>query len=121
VISEVGNPSIVVKTGDGKDVRIEVPDNSASFSLTRAASPTWISEPTSAQCGEDGRIQPDREGSAVWLHKGFELRIIDDELRALPLGTEVDLTPTSIIAHGWDDIGSVSSRSVGPTDTTKPT
>ena len=95
VISEVGNPSIVVKTRDGKDVRIELPDNLSIFALSK------------------GRF------TDVWLHKGFELRIIDDELRGIALGHKKwDLTPNSIISHGWVDDIEVRVLSIkwGPTD-----
>lgn len=57
--------------------------------------------------------------SLSWLHRGFELRLIDEKLRGIALGHKKwDLTPDSIMAHGWiDDIeGRVISIKYGPTE-----
>jgi hypothetical protein len=57
--------------------------------------------------------------SAVWLHRGFELRIIEEQLRGIALGEKKwDRTPGSIISHGWVDDIEIRILSVkwGPTD-----
>ena len=57
--------------------------------------------------------------SLSWLHEGFELRFVDDELRGIALGhRKWDLTPDTIMAHGWvDDIEDrVISIKYGPTE-----
>jgi len=120
VITEVGNPSIVVKTRDGKDVRIEVPDNVSIFALSKGRfTDVDLGTYVGAVAVKMDEYSPIVRDSAVWLHKGFELRIIDDELRGIALGHKKwDLTPDSIISHGWvDDIEvRVISIKWGPTD-----
>ena len=57
--------------------------------------------------------------SLSWLHRGFELRVIEEELRGIAVGhKEWDLTSETIIAHGWvDDMeGRVISIKYGPTE-----
>jgi len=57
--------------------------------------------------------------SAVFLHRGFELRIIDERLRGIALGEKKwDLTSESIISHGWVDDMEIRVLSIkwGPTD-----
>jgi len=54
-----------------------------------------------------------------WLHRGYELRIIDEQLRGIAAGHKKwSLTKESIIAHGWvDDIeGRILSIKYGPTE-----
>ena len=120
VISEVGNPSIVVKTRDGKDVRIELSDNLSIFALSKGRfTDVDLGTYVGAAAVKMDEYSPIVRDSAVWLHKGFELRIIDDELRGIALGHKKwDLTPDSIISHGWvDDIEvRVISIKWGPTD-----
>jgi hypothetical protein len=120
VISEVGNPSIVLKTRDGKDVRVEIPDNVSIFALSKGRfTDLDLGTYVGAVAVKMDEYSPIVRDSAVWLHKGFELRIIDEELRGIALGHKKwDLTPDSIISHGWvDDIEvRVISIKWGPTD-----
>jgi hypothetical protein len=57
--------------------------------------------------------------SLSWLHKGFELRLIDESLRGIAVGhTKWDLTSKSVMTHGWvdDQEGRVISIKYGPTE-----
>lgn len=119
-ITSVEASSMVVKTGDGKTVRLELPDDLTVIGLTKGRFTdvdfgTYVGT-VAVQLDEYSPILRD---SAVWLHRGFELRVIDEELRGIALGEKPwDLTPESIISHGWvDDIEiRVLSIKWGPTD-----
>src|SRR5258706_10487699 len=74
VISEVGNPSIVVKTRDGKDVRIEVPDNVSIFSLSKGRfTDVDLGTYVGAVAVKMDEYSPIVWVSGVFLLKGFEL------------------------------------------------
>jgi hypothetical protein len=65
------------------------------------------------------KFSPIVRDSMSWLHEGYELRIIDEDLRGIALGHKSwDLTSESIIAHGWvDDLEiRVISIKYGPTE-----
>jgi hypothetical protein len=67
----------------------------------------------------DDRYSPIYRDSLSWLHKGLELRIIDEKLRGIALGhMKWDLTPSSVMTHGWvDDLEiRVISIKYGPTE-----
>ena len=68
----------------------------------------------------DDSYSPIVRDSLSWLHKGFELRIIDEKLRGIAVGhTEVGPDArVAIMAHGWvDDLeGRVISIKYGPTE-----
>jgi len=119
-ISSVQASTMIVETGDGKTVRLGLPDDLTVISLTKGRFTdvdfgTYVGT-VAVQLDEYSPILRD---SAVWLHKGFELRVIDEELRGIALGEKPwDLMPESIISHGWvDDIEiRVLSIKWGPTD-----
>src|SRR5439155_21590962 len=76
VISEVGNPSIVVKTRDGKDVRIELPDNLSIFALSKGCfTDVDLGTYVGAAPGKMDEYSHIVRDAAVWLHKGLELPI----------------------------------------------
>lgn len=119
-IVKVENPSFIVKTRDGKTVRIGVSDATTTISLSKGSfSNVDLGTYVGAVAVKLDEYSPIVRDSAVWLHKGFELRIIDEELRGIALGHKKwDLTPDSIISQGWVDDIEVRVLSIkwGPTD-----
>lgn len=119
-IISVQDSSMTVKTNDGKTVRLELSDDSTVISLTKGRFSdvdfgTYVGT-VAVQLDEYSPILRD---SAVWLHRGFELRIIEEQLRGIALGEKKwDRTPGSIISHGWVDDIEIRILSVkwGPTD-----
>ena len=118
-VTRVEGASIVVKTGDGKTLSIGLQDNTTVIGLSKGSFTEvdfGVYVGTVAVKLEE--YSPIVRDSAVWLHKGFELRIIDDKLRGIALGhRKWDLTPDSIISHGWVDDLEVRVLSIkwGPT------
>ncbi|MGH8830671.1 MAG: hypothetical protein ACREXV_06225 [Polaromonas sp.] len=120
VVITVDASSIVVKTRDGKTVRLRLSDNLTIISLTKGSyTAVDFGVYVGAVAVRLDEYSPIVRDSLSWLHKGFELRIIDEQLRGIAVGHKKwDLTPDSIIAHGWiDDIeGRVVSIKWGPTE-----
>ncbi len=120
LITKVEGSSIAVKTGAGKTVRLALPDDAAIISLTKASFTdvdygTYVGS-VAVRLDEYSPIVRD---SLSWLHKGFELRIVDEQLRGIALGHKRwDLVRDSIIAHGWVDDMEVRVISIkyGPTE-----
>jgi hypothetical protein len=119
-IVEVAGSSIVVKIAGGKTERLAFSDNVAVFRLSQGS---FTKVDFGVYVGAVGvkldQYSPIVRDSLSWLHKGFELRIIDEQLRGIASGHKKwDLTPETIIAHGWiDDIeGRVISIKYGPTE-----
>ncbi|UCF76131.1 MAG: hypothetical protein JSU71_02095 [Betaproteobacteria bacterium] len=114
--------SIFVKTGDGKLVQLRLNDELSVFNLTKASYVdayfgTYVGA-VSVRLG-DNIYSPIIRDSLSWLHRGFELRIVDQELRGIALGHQKwDLTPDSVMTHGWvdDQEGRVISIKYGPTE-----
>ena len=119
-ITAVQPSSIVMKTGEGKTVRLGITDVVPIFSLSKGSfTDVDFGVYVGAAAVRLDQYSPIIRDSAVWLHKGFELRIIDEQLRGIALGEKKwDLTPDSVIAHGWVDDIEVRVLSVkwGPTD-----
>ncbi len=120
VITKVDTSSITVKTRDGKTIRLRLSDDLTVISLTKGS---FTAVDFGVYVGAVGvrleEYSPIVRDSLSWLHRGFELRIIDEQLRGIAVGHKKwDLTPDSIIAHGWvDDIeGRVISIKWGPTE-----
>ncbi len=119
-ITKVEASAIVIKTNDGKSVRFGIPDGLTVISLTKGSFTkvdfgTYVGS-VAVKLNEYSPIVRD---SLSWLHEGFELRIIAEELRGIAVGhKEWDLTAETIIAHGWvDDMeGRVISIKYGPTE-----
>jgi hypothetical protein len=113
---------MVVKTRDGRSLRFGLSINTTVFSLTRGnfadvTFGTYVGS-VSEQLGDD-IYSPIRRQSLSWLHKGYELRIFDEQLRGLAVGfTKWDLTRNSVMTHGWvDDMEDrVLSIKYGPTE-----
>ena len=117
VITEVDGATMVMETTDGKTIHLGIPDYITVFSLTEARFEdlefgAYIGAANVQLTGE--RHSPFIRDSASWLHEGFELRIIDEDIRGIALGhtpwdlpnrsTEASVAETSM-THGWiDDI-----------------
>lgn len=119
-IDAVEDSSIVVKTRDGTAVELRMPDNVTVLRLSEAS---FTDVDFGAYVGSVSKrlddYSPIVRDSLSWLHRGYELRIFDEQLRGLALGhTEWDLTPESVITHGWvDDLEiRVLSIKYGPTE-----
>jgi len=123
-LSKVEAASVVVKTADGRAVRLELSNNLTMISLSKASFAdvdfgTYVGSVAVRLDVNSPIVRAIPRDSLSWLHEGFELRIIDEQLRGIALGHKKwDLTPESIIAHGWvDDLeGRVLSIKYGPTE-----
>lgn len=119
-VTRVEGSSITVKTSDGKTLRIGLKDDTTVISLVKGSfAEVDFGTYVGAVAVKLEAYSPIVRDSAVWLHKGFELRIIDEQLRGIALGhRKWDLTPDSIISHGWVDDIEVRVLSIkwGPTD-----
>lgn len=112
--------SIVVKTVNGETVPVEIATYTSVFKLSKASFTdvefgAYVGS-VSKRLDEQSPIVRD---SLSWLHLGYELRILDEELRGLAVGhTPWDLTPESVMTHGWvDDLEvRVISIKYGPTE-----
>ena len=119
-IATVDATSIMVKTKDGTSVSLGFSENTAVFALSEGS---FTKVDFGVYVGAVGvklpEYSPIIRDSLSWLHKGFELRIIDEDLRGIASGhRKWALTPDTIIAHGWvDDMeGRVLSIKYGPTE-----
>jgi hypothetical protein len=120
VISKVDGTSMVVKTLAGNTVRLGLPEDLTIISLTKASF-TDVDYGTyvGAVAVRLDEYSPIIRDSLSWLHRGFELRIVDEQLRGIALGHKRwDLTRDSIIAHGWVDDMEIRVISIkyGPTE-----
>lgn len=119
-IASVQGPSMLVKAKNGRTVRIALPDNLTVISLRKGSfTEVDFGVYVGAVAYQLNEYSPIVRDSAVWLHKGMELRIIDEKLRGIAIGEKKwDLTPASKIAHGWvDDLEDrVISIKWGPSD-----
>jgi hypothetical protein len=118
-VTKVDGSVFVVKNGE-KTYRIGLPDGAAILALsegsfTRVEYGVYVG----AVAVKLDAYSPIVRDSLSWLHRGFELRIIDEELRGIASGHQPwNLTNETIIAHGWvDDMeGRVISIKYGPTE-----
>ena len=120
VITKVDANSMAVKTAAGNTVRLGLPDDLGIISLNKASF-TEVDYGTyvGAVAVRLDEYSPIIRDSLSWLHRGFELRIVDEQLRGIALGHKGwDLTRDSIIAHGWVDDMEVRVISIkyGPTE-----
>lgn len=104
-VTKADASSITVKTGDGKTLGIGLNADTTFIGLTKGSfADVDFGVYVGAVAVKLEEYSPIVRDSAVWLHKGFELRIIDEKLRGIALGHKKwDLTPDSIISHGWVD------------------
>jgi hypothetical protein len=120
-ITAVQRDTIEVRTGTGRSQAIRVTDESTIILLSPAS---FVDVEFGTYVGAvsekmDDRYSPILRDSLSWLHKGLELRIVDEKLRGIALGhMKWDLTPVSVMTHGWvDDLEiRVISIKYGPTE-----
>ncbi len=119
VITKVDSSSMLVKTSAGNAVRLGLPDDLAIIRLSKASfSEVDFGTYVGSVAVRLDEYSPIIRDSLSWLHRGFELRIVDDQLRGIALGHKGwDLTGESIIAHGWVDDMEIRVISIkyGPT------
>lgn len=112
--------AIAIKTGGGRTVRLELPESVTVIALGKGNfAEVDFGTYVGSACVRLNEYSPIVRDSLSWLHKGVELRIIDEALRGIALGHKKwDLTGDSVIAHGWvDDIETrVISIKYGPTE-----
>ncbi|MGQ0654511.1 MAG: hypothetical protein ACT4P4_19980 [Betaproteobacteria bacterium] len=113
--------SLELKTRAGP-LRLAMPDKLAIFALGKASFTDldfgFYVGAVSERLG-DNIYSPIVRDSLSWLHRAIEIRIIDESLRGIALGhRKWDLTPASVMTHGWiDDFEErVISIKYGPTD-----
>lgn len=122
VVLRIDGSTLVIRARDGQSMRLALAPNLAVFSLTKATFAdldfgTYVGS-VSERMGDD-IYSPIFRDSLSWLHRGLELRIIDESLRGIAVGlSKWDLTAQSVITHGWvDDMEDrVISIKYGPTD-----
>jgi hypothetical protein len=119
-LTSVDGSTITVRTKDNRSVHMAISDATTVFKLSRAR---FTDLDFGTYVGAIGRrlnqYSPIIRDSMSYLYQGFELRIIDDNLRGIAIGhTKWDLTPDSTMTHGWvDDIEiRVLSIKYGPTE-----
>ena len=119
-ITMVENSSIDVKTQDGKTLRLATPEDLTVIGLEKGSfTKVDFGVYVGSVAVKLDEYSPIVRDSLSWLHKGFELRIIDEQLRGIAAGHKKwSLTPDTIMAHGWiDDIEDrVLSIKYGPTE-----
>ena len=119
-IAAVEASAIVVKTRDDKTVRLGMPKNLTVLKLSKAS---FTEVAFGVYVGAVSKLLPAYSpivrDSLSWLHEAYELRIFDEKLRGLALGhIKWDLTPESVMTHGWVDDMEVRVFSIkyGPTE-----
>lgn len=121
-ITQVDASSASIRTSDGKTVRVALSPQTTIFGLTKASFAeidfgVYVGA-VSERMGDD-KYSPIVRDSLSWLHRGLELRIIDEKLRGIAVGhTKWDLTAESNMTHGWvdDQEDRVLSIKFGPTE-----
>ncbi len=119
-ITTVDEASMIIQTPDGKEVRLELSDGVSVFSLSKASfTDVDFGSYVGAVSVRLAAFSPIIRDSMSWLHQGFELRIMDENLRGIAVGhTSWDLTSDSVMSHGWVDDLEVRVLSIkyGPTE-----
>ena len=86
-IASMGDGSIVVDTREGKSVKLMIPEEITVIALDKGR---WQTIDFGVYVGSVAikldEYSPIVRDSMSWLHKGFELRIIDEQLRGIALG-----------------------------------
>lgn len=119
-LAKVDEASIAIRTGNGKIVRLDLPPSATIISLSKGNfADVDFGTYVGSACVRLDEYSPIVRDSLSWLHKGYELRVIDEQLRGIALGHKKwDLAADSVIAHGWvDDMETrVISIKYGPTE-----
>ncbi|MGI9434624.1 MAG: hypothetical protein ACR2Q4_07330 [Geminicoccaceae bacterium] len=112
--------SMGIDTDDGQNLQIAAPDTMTVIKLSKGSfTKVDFGTYVGSVSVKLDKYSPIVRDSLSFLHDGFELRIIDEALRGIAAGhRHWDLTPESVIAHGWvDDMeGRVISVKYGPTE-----
>jgi hypothetical protein len=118
-VTKVEGSTIFVKNG-AKTYQVRLADGTAILALSEGSfTKVEYGVYVGAVAVKMEEYSPIVRDSLSWLHRGFELRIIDENLRGIASGHQKwNLTNETIIAHGWvDDIeGRVLSIKYGPTE-----
>ncbi|MGH6640631.1 MAG: hypothetical protein ACREBY_18765 [Polaromonas sp.] len=123
-ITSVEASSIVVKTHEGKTVRLGLVDGLTIISLAKGSFTdvdfgTYVGSVAIKLDVNSPIVRAIPRDSLSMLHLASELRIIDEQLRGIALGYKNwDLPPGSTISHGWVDDMEVRVLSIkyGPTE-----
>lgn len=123
-ITQVDASSIVVKTREGKSVRLGLADDLTIISLAKGSFTevdfgTYVGSVAVKLDINSPIVRAIPRDSLSMLHLAFELRIIDEALRGIALGYKNwDLPPGSTMSHGWVDDMEVRVLSIkyGPTE-----
>lgn len=119
-IAAVEGGAIVVKTREGNALRLDLAEDCTVITLGKGSfTDVDFGVYVGSVAVKLEEFSPIIRDSAVWLHRGFELRLIDEQLRGIALGHKPwTLTKETIISHGWvDDIEDrVLSIKWGPSD-----
>ena len=119
-ITAVEDTAILVQTREGAVVRLGLDEATTVLMLAKGSyTEVDFGVYVGAVAVKLEEFSPIIRDSAVYLHRGFELRLIDDQLRGIALGHKPwTLTKETIISHGWvDDIEDrVLSIKWGPSD-----
>lgn len=114
------NEYLTVHTKDDREVKVHFSEGVSVFRLSKT---TFADVDFGTYVGAVSKrldeYSPIVRDSMSWLHEGYELRIMDEELRGIALGhSKWDLTSESVISHGWvDDLEiRVLSIKYGPTE-----
>ena len=121
-VTRIEGTTLVLQVSEGRTVRLALPGGLTVFALSKASFADvdfgrYVGA-VSEKLG-DHIYSPIVRDSLSWLHKAFELRIIDESLRGIAVGhTKWDLTSGSVMTHGWvDDLEErVISIKYGPTE-----
>jgi hypothetical protein len=121
-VAALDRSSLALQTRDGRTFKLALADSTTFFILSKASFGeidfgVYVGS-ISEKMG-DNIYSPIVRDSLSWLHRGFELRLIDEKLRGIAVGhTKWDRTPNSVMTHGWvDDLEErVISIKYGPTD-----
>jgi hypothetical protein len=122
-ISVVEANAITVKTNDGKQIRVALPDNAAVFTLNKASFSNvdfglYVGSVAVRLDMTSPIVRATPRETISWLYLGTELRIIDEKLRGIAVGFKKwDQPKGSSMTHGWvDDLENrVVSIKYGPT------
>ena len=120
VITKMEDSAIILETSKGSSEHLVISENLTIIKLTKASfTDVDYGLYVGAVSVRLNAYSPIVRDSLSWLHQGFELRIIDEKLRGIALGHKNwDLTPETVMTHGWvdDQETRVISIKFGPTE-----
>lgn len=122
-ISQVDGNTITLTTPEGRTLRLALPENLAVFTLSKASFSsvdfgTYVGSVAVRLDLTSPIVRATPRETISWLYQGYELRIIDEQLRGIAVGFKPwDAPKGSSVTHGWiDDMDKrVLSIKYGPT------